>query len=247
MNLEIGSRTDRGRRRKNNEDRLLIRRFDANGSGSAYLLAVADGMGGVPGGDLASESAIQYLEAAAGDAAGTTDPRHFLRELFSGANAEIHAYGEQNPAYSGLGTTLVSLLILHRDVWAANVGDSRAYLIRDRDIRQLTEDHSLVADQVRSGRMTGAEAMVSPRRNIITRSLGPAAAAQVDVSSVGSVAPGDTLLLCSDGLYNMLTASQIVELATSGTAQDAADSLVAAANESGGIDNIAVIVARVLE
>jgi protein phosphatase len=243
LEILLGSRTDRGRRRRRNEDRALARStVDTNGS-PLCLLAVADGMGGVPGGELASESAIRTLESGFQPAIAL-DPVTSLRTLFQEANAEIRSVADSDAAYEGMGSTLVAALVAKNALWVANVGDSRAYLIRNGAIRQLTEDHSWVAEQVKAGQMSRAEAAGSPRRNVITRSLGTTGTVDVDTFGFGQLEAGDVLLLCSDGLHSVVPGADIAAIATTFPAQETADRLVELANKRGGPDNIAVVIAQ---
>ena len=240
----VGLRTDRGKRRRRNEDRTLA--CVTNGLASASpvcLLAVADGMGGTPGGALASELAVKTLEAGFHPAIDR-DPVTSLRTLFQEANAEIHSLAGSDPAYEGMGSTLVAVLVAKGRLWVANVGDSRAYLVRDGAIQQLTEDHSWVGEQVKAGQMSRAEAAKSPRRNIITRSLGTAEDVEVDTFGFGELQGGDVLVLCSDGLHGTVASADIAAVATAFPPQEAADRLVEQANQWGGPDNIAVVVAH---
>jgi serine/threonine protein phosphatase PrpC len=241
----IGLRTDRGRRRKRNEDRALACVIDGSMSAGPLvcLLAVADGMGGTPGGAQASELAIRTLEAGFHPTIDR-DPVTSLRILFQEANAEIHALAGSDPAYEGMGSTLVAALLARNTLWVANVGDSRAYLVRNGAIRQLTEDHSWVGEQVKAGHMSRAEAAKSPRRNVITRSLGTEDTVDVDTFGFGDLQPGDVLVLCSDGLHGVVPSADIAPVATGFAPQEAADRLVELANQRGGPDNIAVVVAR---
>jgi serine/threonine protein phosphatase PrpC len=200
-------------------------------------------MGGAPGGELASELAVRTLEAGFHPAIDS-DPVTSLRALFQEANAEIHRLAASDPQYQGMGSTLVAALLTKSTLWVANVGDSRAYLIRNGTVQQLTEDHSWVREQVKAGQMSRAEAAKSPRRNIITRSLGTSETVDVDTFGFGEIEAGDVLLLCSDGLYGVLPTTDIARVATALPPQEAADRLVELANQRGGPDNIAVVVAR---
>jgi serine/threonine protein phosphatase PrpC len=245
MSLEVGWRLDRGRRRRKNEDRLLVC-LPTGGqgeAGSVFLLAVADGMGGGPAGELASQIATRTLE-------GGFEPELFynpvtrLRSLFEEANREMRRLAESEPAHEGMGSTLVAVLIADGQLWVANVGDSRAYLIREERITQLTQDHSWVAEQVRAGQIGRDEAARSPRKNIITRSLGTAPDVEVDTFGFGELQLGDTILLCSDGLHSVVDNRTITECCVAYRPQEAADRLVELANRQGGPDNIAVVVGR---
>lgn len=243
LEILVGSRTDRGRRRRRNEDRALARVANGANGELLCLLAVADGMGGVPGGELASEVAVGTLEAGFHSPIGL-DPVTNLRTLFQEANAEIRRLAASGPAYEGMGSTLVAALVSRNALWVANVGDSRAYLIRNGAIRQLTEDHSWVGEQVKAGQMSRAEAAKSPRRNIITRSLGTTETVDVDTFGFGEIEAGDVLLLCSDGLHNVVPNADIAALAAAFPPQEAADRLIELANKRGGPDNIAVVIAQ---
>jgi len=244
--IEIGSKTDRGKRRPRNEDAVLIRSKE-HPSGEAspvYLLAVADGMGGVAGGHVASREAVRAL--------GNTfrkgqesHPQGLLRDGFRGANARIRRLADQRTDLQGMCTTLVATIISEGQVWVANVGDSRAYLIRHDQIRRLTEDHTWVAEQVKAGRMTKEEAATSPRRNIITRGLGSQETLNVDLLAPLSLQPDDVLVLCSDGLTGVVSEAEIAAACSNTPPAAAAQHLVNLANRRGGPDNISVIVGRV--
>jgi len=244
--IEIGSKTDRGKRRPRNEDAVLIRSKE-HPSGEAspvYLLAVADGMGGVAGGHVASREAVRAL--------GNTfrkgqesHPQGLLRDGFRGANARIRRLADQRSDLQGMCTTLVATIISEGQAWVANVGDSRAYLIRHDQIRRLTEDHTWVAEQVKAGRMTKEEAATSPRRNIITRCLGSQETLNVDLLAPLSLQPDDVLVLCSDGLTGVVSAAEIAAACSNTPPAAAVQHLVNLANRRGGPDNISVIVGRV--
>ena len=244
--IEIGSKTDRGKRRPRNEDAVLIRSKE-HPSGEAspvYLLAVADRMGGVAGGHVASREAVRAL--------GNTfrkgqesHPQGLLRDGFRGANARIRRLADQRPGLQGMCTTLVATIVSEGQAWVANVGDSRAYLIRNDQIRRLTEDHSWVAEQVKAGRMTEEEAATSPRRNIITRCLGSQETLNVDLLPPLSLQPDDVVVLCSDGLTGVVSEAEIATACTEYSPATVAEELVDLANGRGGPDNISVIVGRV--
>jgi len=243
MEILIGARTDRGRHRQRNEDRVLACATQDRAGPLLCLVAVADGMGGSPGGEQASEIAIKTLEAAFHPVM-RQDPASGLRSMFQQANSEIYRLAGSDPGYRGMGSTLVAALVARDGLWVANVGDSRAYLIRNGSIRQLTHDHSWVAEQVKAGQISKSEAAQSVRRNVVTRSLGMADTVEVDTFTCGAMGSGDVLLLCSDGLYNMVSNADIASVATLFSPQEAVDRLVELANNRGGKDNIAVVVAR---
>lgn len=246
MELRIAIGSDKGRRRKRNEDRVLAcgPGSGSHSSESWHLLAVADGMGGAPGGAIASETAIEKLRSRFPP---DTEPENWLQQSFIGANDSVLQRGQADARYRGLGTTLVAALVAGHDLWIANVGDSRAYLWRRGALTQLTNDHSLVAQQVAAGQLSEREARVSPRRNVITKSIGGRASVRVDISHVGRLQPNDTLLLCSDGLHTMLASEQISDVLAVCAPESAVGKLITLANESGGLDNIAVVVAQVAD
>jgi protein phosphatase len=234
MRLITGAATDVGRVREGNEDAYLV--DDATG-----LVAVADGMGGHRAGEVASATALEALRAA------ITHGRP-LRESMQDANEAVFTKSLTDEELRGLGTTLTAAtLVTGGTVLVGHVGDSRAYLLHDGELRQVTVDHSLVEELVREGRLTADEAAVHPQRSIITRALGVDASVEVDVYPV-ELAPGDRLLLCSDGLTGMVQAETIA--ATLRREEDparAAAALIDAANVAGGEDNITAVVVAVTD
>jgi PPM family protein phosphatase len=227
--------TDTGRQRDANEDTFLAR---------PPVFAVADGMGGAQAGEVASRLAAEVAEEAD---RGETGPEAYLRGIAEVANDRIHALAERDTAHSGMGTTFTAALVEGEDVSFAHVGDSRAYLFRDGELRMLTSDHSLVEELRRQGRLTDEQAEDHPQRSIITRALGPEPRVEIDTMTYRAQ-PGDVYLLCSDGLTTMVTDERIGEvLASSAGLREAADRLVAEANEAGGRDNITVVAFRLEE
>lgn len=222
--------TDTGRRRRRNEDALYC---------EPPLFAVADGMGGAQAGEIASQLAAESLREHAG---GGLPASEQVVELIRAANRRVHSYSSENISTRGMGTTMTVALIENDTIVIGHVGDSRAYLLRDGRLEQLTQDHSLVAELVRSGRLSPEEAETHPQRSVITRALGTDAEVDVDVFSL-LARNGDLVLLCSDGLTSMLTNEQIerVLLEKRGSLDEAAKELVRAANEAGGEDNITVV------
>lgn len=229
MNFAVGAKSDVGRGRPANEDAYLV---DENGR----LFAVADGMGGHRAGEVASATAIEKLQAAFRE--GTP-----LDEAVAEANAAVFAKASANLDMRGMGTTLTAAaLVDDHTALFGHVGDSRAYLMRDGGVTQVTEDHSLVEQLVREGRLSPEEAVNHPQRAIITRALGVDPEVEVDTYRV-DLRPGDRLLLCSDGLTNMVVDSEIAGvLRQGGGPQRAAETLVEMANRAGGDDNITVVV-----
>jgi serine/threonine protein phosphatase PrpC len=244
--------TDPGKKRSNNEDAYLL-------NDTLGLYAVADGIGGNEGGEVASRIAVETLEAAMPDLLGDanrTPPSGVLmnvdarlaalRQVITLSNREIRQAREQNPALSGMGTTLTALLLRNKQAYIAQIGDSRAYLLRAGKFAQLTNDHSYVAEQVAAGILTLQQARLSPYRHVITRALGIDDEAQADFTA-HALKQDDRILLCSDGLTEMVDDAEIGKILAGSPPQGAAQKLVAAANDRGGVDNITVVVAWVTE
>jgi len=229
--------TDTGRRRRQNEDAFVC---------EPPLFAVADGMGGAQAGELASRLAAAAIEEGALAIRGEESVAGIVRT----ANARIFEHSVRDPTAAGMGTTATVAFVDEEAGTAAiaHVGDSRAYRYRAGVLEQLTTDHSLVGELVRSGRLTEAEAAVHPHRSVITRALGTEAEVDVDTLTV-DLRAGDLVLLCSDGLSAMVRDEEIVRLleATRGDPHDAAEALVAAANRAGGEDNVTVVLFELVE
>src|SRR5919108_614184 len=232
---EEAHRSDPGRQRNANEDAYYAR---------SPLYAVADGMGGAQAGEVAARLAAEAFEPTR---RGEESPEVYLRAIVRAANARIHRLAQADSSRSGMGTTLTAALVEGDDVSLAHVGDSRAYLLRENDLKLLTSDHSLVEELRRSGRLTDEQAEDHPQRSIITRALGPEREVEVDTMSYRA-RPGDVYLLCSDGLTTMVREERIAEiLAESGSLHQAVDRLVREANDAGGRDNITVVAFRLDE
>ena len=235
--LRSGSATDVGRVRTVNQDLALER---------PNLYAVADGMGGHVGGEVAARVAVETLEQAF-ERVSTVDG---LRDAFSEANAAVWHESQANADLRGMGTTLTAMALVGgtggRDVLAlANVGDSRAYVFSGDELIQVTDDHSLAEERMRHGEMTEAEAAVHPQRHILTRALGVGAEVDADMWEL-ELHSGDRVLLCSDGLSNEVGTDEMADvLRTADDPEEAARRLVGAANEYGGADNITVVVVDV--
>jgi protein phosphatase len=224
--------TDTGRQRRANEDSLLAR---------SPLFVVADGMGGAQAGEVASRLAVDVFEEGLGD---TAEPERGLSQRAAAANARIHELSHSNAEHAGMGTTLTAVYVAPEEVAIAHVGDSRAYRLRAGELVRLTDDHSLVDELLRQGKITPEEAVDHPQRSVITRALGPEPSVEVDTRSY-SARPGDVYLLCSDGLTTMLAEERVAELLRSHSRlHDAGEALIAAANEAGGRDNITVVLFR---
>src|SRR5215218_5267141 len=230
--VEQAFRTDTGRQRDANEDAYLAQ---------SPVFAVADGMGGAQAGEVASRLAAESFEAVQ---RGTESPEAYLRAIAKTANARIHRLAQSDSSRSGMGTTFTAALVEGEDVGFAHVGDSRAYLFRDGELKLLTSDHSLVEELRRQGRLTDEQAEDHPQRSIITRALGPEPHVAVDTMTYRA-RPGDVFVLCSDGLTTMVPDQRIEEILRSAPGLDAASAqLVKEANEAGGRDNITVIMFR---
>ena len=218
MRLSSFAGTDVGRARSGNEDSYFCGRT---------VFAVADGLGGHQGGEVASAAAVAPLAALDG------------RELIDQAAGD--------PGLWGMGTTVTAAAVAgDRHLQLAHVGDSRAYLLRDGSLEQLTTDHTVVGELVRRGRLTPDQAAIHPERSILTRAVGLDPRIPVDTPDPLELAPGDQVLLCSDGLTEAVPDPRIAELLTSGPDGDAAcRALIDAANDAGGPDNITVVLIRV--
>jgi serine/threonine protein phosphatase PrpC len=227
--------TDTGLQRRANEDSLLAR---------SPLFVVADGMGGAQAGEVASRVAVESFYGGLGD---STNPEEQLATNALAANARIHELSQRNAEHAGMGTTLTAIYVGEEEVAIAHVGDSRAYCLREGELLRLTDDHSLVDELIREGRLTPEEAEEHPQRSIITRALGPEEIVEVDTRSFRA-RPGDIYLLCSDGLTSMVPEARLGEiLSAHRRLHDAGEALIAEANRAGGRDNITVILLRLEE
>jgi serine/threonine protein phosphatase PrpC len=207
------------------------------------LLIVADGMGGHRGGATASRLAAETVKAQY-LGSETTDIGSALRDALSRANARIFHEAQGNPELRGMGTTTSALAVRNGEAWFAHVGDSRIYLIRGEEIKQLTDDHSLVASMVREGLLTTKEAEVHPRRNVLQRSMGVGEEVEIDVKGPFRLVENDTFILCSDGLHGLVKEDELKDVVRQPIEQ-AADEFLKRALERGAPDNVTVIVARV--
>jgi serine/threonine protein phosphatase PrpC len=234
MTLRLGSSaaaTDPGRRRRHNEDSYVCQ---------PPLFAVADGIGGAQAGEVASGLAAAAVRDSSDD--GNGDARSRVDALVQEANRRVYERQADDDAVSGMGTTMTAALVEGDHVWIGHVGDSRAYRIRDGNLEQLTDDHSLVAELVRTGKLSPEEAEHHPQRSIVTRALGTDPDVDVDTFEV-EAQPGDLFLLNSDGLTTMVDNATILREIERNRddLNAAAKALVRAANEGGGEDNITVV------
>jgi serine/threonine protein phosphatase PrpC len=232
---ETTCKTDTGRQRRDNEDAAFAR---------APVFVVADGMGGAQAGEVAAGIAIEAFERELPDQGS---PEERLAVRVREANREIYDRSRADRGRAGMGTTLVAAYVDDTHVAIAHVGDSRAYLFRDGTLQRLTQDHSLVDELVRRGKLTEEQAAEHPQRSIITRALGPEPDVEVDTWTYPARA-GDVVLLCSDGLTTMISEERVREiLASEDNLDAAADELINDANEAGGRDNITVVLFRLEE
>jgi serine/threonine protein phosphatase PrpC len=230
------SASDTGRERRANEDSYLAR---------TPVFVVADGMGGARAGEVASRTAVELFAAGLDERIATPEER--LARRVQDANERIHELSREDSRRAGMGTTLTALHVGGDELAIAHVGDSRAYCLRDGVLTMLTEDHSLVGELVRQGKLTEQEAEEHPQRSIITRALGPEPVVLVDTMTVRGRA-GDVYLLCSDGLTSMLSDERLRQLlAAAPTLEAAAGDLIDAAHQAGGRDNITVVLFRLEE
>jgi PPM family protein phosphatase len=250
MNIAARGQTDVGQKRDHNEDSFLV-------DDHLRLFVVADGMGGHAGGGTASRLAVETIQARM-RAVYEADPEVFtrprpleegplrdvLREAVESACHSIYRAAQGDPALAGMGTTVTAAVVSGANAYVAHVGDSRCYLVRHEHIYQVSEDHSLVNEQLKAGAITPDEARHSRFKNIITRSVGFEADVTVDMMGV-EVERGDRLVICCDGLSNLVEDDEILEVASESPLEDAPGRLIALANERGGDDNITVIVVHV--
>ncbi len=238
--VSVGFKTDRGAVRTGNEDSLFVMP-DQN------LYIVADGVGGHNSGELASRMAVSYIaQYVAINPVTAIDSKiqlkRYFKNCFEGANELVYNKAGEDPAFKGMATTAVLCCIKDGWCYIVNVGDSRAYLVRDGELRQITEDHTCVRNLVNSGVITEAQALTHPDRNMITRAIGGDSFIVPDYFQF-ELCPEDIIILCSDGLYGEVPADTMLQIieASGSSMHRLAKSLVAEANRSGGKDNISVV------
>lgn len=245
--LKYAAKTDMGQVRENNEDKFdyyepeSLPVLAARGS----LFAVADGIGGALAGQIASEMMLKHLIMGYYNHPAP-DIETALRDSITDTNDRVYALAQMIPERNGMGTTLTAAIFLENLVYLAQVGDSRAYLIRDNSIRQVTLDHSWVEEQVRAGALSRQDAELSPFRNVITRSIGATPTVQADLF-VEETRVGDVWVLCSDGLTGHVQDEEIAKVAGRHAPSEAARQLIELANARGGHDNVTVFVLSVRE
>ncbi len=236
--LRAFSITDIGKRRKLNQDYVFVSVCPVGNLPNVFI--VADGMGGHNAGDYASKNTVRMMEQQIRESV-QTETVAILDNAIQEANAYIRGMAQENENLYGMGTTVVAATLRDNVLQVANVGDSRLYIIDEKEIRQITRDHSLVEEMVRMGGIDRRTARIHPDKNIITRAIGALDTVEVDFFHV-DLFDGDMVLLCSDGLTNMLEDEEIRKIVgKSGTLSEKGEELVRAANDNGGRDNIAVI------
>jgi serine/threonine protein phosphatase PrpC len=264
MKISIGKQTDVGCVREANEDSFYVElpqegapqggtsqgaapRKSAGSPGKYALLLVADGMGGQVAGKEASETAVEVVKALFAAKAKTGKPlkdiKKFILDAFREANQAVFKKGEAQAA--NMGTTLTTAFIDNQNAYIGHVGDSRAYLLREREIRQLTEDHSLAEDMVKKGKATREEVKKSPMRSMLTRSIGTKKEVAVDEPIGIELEDGDCLVLCTDGLTNLVEDQEILSVVhNTADLQKACNKLADMARKRGGHDNITIVAAE---
>lgn len=239
ISIEAWGQTDVGLKRDNNQDSLLI-------DPALKLFVVADGMGGHKGGEVASALAVQAIKDVVQreSVEATNDPREILRNGYKEASQRIFDLARNNPDLKGMGTTMVAALIKGKHVYIGNVGDSRAYLISEMGFWQLTEDHSLVAEQLRAGLIKDQDLAVFAPRNVITRSVGFESEVSCDIIEK-TLTKGEAILMCSDGLSGLVDDRRISQLIRETPLPQVAGKLIDEAKAKGGDDNVTVVLLSV--
>ena len=252
MWLEVGGSTDKGKVRSENQDAYCTMVSPVTPQGVAGVLAVADGMGGHQGGATASRIAIETVvesfkedrsDPDATMTGGSTSDR--VSGAIQEANDSVRELAA-SPEFAGMGTTMTVVSLTGRTLSVGHVGDSRAYLVRNGEVVQLTRDHTWVAEQMAAGCMTAEDAASDRRRSVLTRAVGVEEDVVVDKSDV-DLKPGDVIVLCSDGLHGRVSDSQITQVTSINSPDRSARVLVRLANDAGGQDNITVVVGRAVD
>jgi serine/threonine protein phosphatase PrpC len=245
--IEVAGLSDVGCQRENNEDSYLYWEpaADDEFQRKGRLAVIADGMGGHEGGQEASRLAVETVREVY-DHTFSGDPQSALLKSFAAAHTRIQDYAEQHPAFQGMGTTCTAAVVRGRQLYFAHVGDSRLYLMRDARVLRLTRDHSYVGRLVESGIVRAEDAEKHPQRHILTAALGAGREVAID-SAEQAVAlhEGDDLLLCTDGLWSVVTEEELEAVLTDNTPAESCAALVKLARQRGGPDNITLQVLRV--
>lgn len=238
--MRIVAKTDIGKMRPNNQDSYAAGEL----SNSVAWAVVCDGMGGASGGNVASSTAVKIISeritSSYKDSMSYNSIKNMLTSAIAAANIEVFDESKADESLAGMGTTVVAAILTGNSVYVAHAGDSRAYILSNGKLSQLTKDHSFVQEMVDTGRLTPDEAKEDPRKNIITRALGVDDELRVDFCEE-FIDKNDIVLICTDGLTNYLSDEDIVSLTSDGDFENYAEKLVARANENGGGDNITVV------
>lgn len=239
--MRIVAKTDKGNVRDSNQDAYAVGEF----SDEVVWSVVCDGMGGAAGGNIASALAVKVISdkisAAYREQMRDSSIKNMLDSALTAANIEVFDFAEAQPDLRGMGTTVVCAIVRDNQAYIAHAGDSRAYVINNGTIRQITTDHSMVQDLLTRGKITPEEAEHHPNKNIITRAVGVNKAIEIDFEQI-DLDDDDTLLICTDGLSNYVSNNEMLELMSDGKHYAFADRLVKKANDNGGGDNITVVV-----
>ncbi len=238
MRVNCAYSTNIGAKRKINQDACLAAMIDNHGK-EYYIFAAADGLGGHRSGEIASQLAINYISEnlyKVNDYFSYSDMDHFINEV----NSEIVRSSIHNPELSGMATTLTLCILDDKNLSITQIGDSRAYKITKDSITRLTKDHSLVQILLDEGRLDDSSVQDHPQRNVITRALGTDSRVKIDLYNY-EIDPDDIYLVCTDGLYNMVNETKILDIVNNNNLQDAVKELINLANKNGGNDNITVL------
>lgn len=240
--MEYGIRTDRGLKRKLNEDNCNVL---VGYPGVPACFVIADGMGGHKGGEIASKQAVDWVcERLLKADWETEDVSGLLKTIISNVNNDLYNFSLLDEATQGMGTTLIITVLKDGRLYIGHVGDSRVYIIRDNLIQKITWDHSFIEELVKNGSITKDEAVNHPKRNLITRAVGYELDLLVDTYEI-EIKENDVVLLCTDGLTNMLEEDEVLDIITKiHDPQLACDTLIQNANNKGGEDNITVIIGK---
>ncbi|MDD7403204.1 MAG: Stp1/IreP family PP2C-type Ser/Thr phosphatase [Butyribacter sp.] len=239
--MKAFAKTDIGKKRSMNQDSFYCNETSVGSFQNLFI--VADGMGGHKAGDQASKLCIEQMTDTISESVHKT-PVSIFEEAVEKANKAVYEKAKANIEFEGMGTTMVACTIQNDTMYVANIGDSRLYLLREK-LRQITDDHSLVEEMVKQGNLTESEARIHPQKNIITRALGTEEQVSADYFEV-NVSKGDIILLCSDGLTNMVEDDDIEYIISQNASlEEAGKLLVEKAKQNGGDDNITALLAKV--
>lgn len=239
--MKIVAKTDKGIIRDSNQDAYAVGEF----SNEVVWAVVCDGMGGAAGGNIASALAVKVISdkinASYSEKMRDSSIHNMLDSALTAANIEVYDFAETNHELKGMGTTVVCAIVRNNQAYIAHAGDSRAYVLRNGEITQVTTDHSMVQDLLSRGKITSEEAEHHPNKNIITRAVGVDKSIDIDFAQI-DLGDNDILMLCTDGLSNYVSNDEMVEIMSDGKHYAFADRLVTLANKNGGGDNITVVI-----